>query len=157
MAARFNGFKIGLKEMTDYLNLQSTKAALHAEKSVEWEECKRSVYSYLMQKDITSTMPMIETLLSKIDVMFFVGLNDIICNIIGINNMISVMNWNGQIGFKHKPTDFLVDGKKRGKIIKENRLSLITIENASHMVPYDAPDAAYEVLNMFLSKVRIFN
>jgi carboxypeptidase D len=139
--------------MTDYLNLESSKIALHAENTARWGECNRNVYSSLMQNDIISTMPMIENLLSKIDVMMFVGLNDILCNIIGISNMISVMNWNGQIGFKHEPNDFMVDGVKRGKIINENRLSLITIENASHMVPYDAPDVAYEILNTFMSKV----
>jgi hypothetical protein len=127
------------------------------EYNLEWKECNRVVSSHLKSTNWKSSFSILEEILQKhIPVLLFVGDNDVICNYIGIEDMMSVMNF-GQIGFKvllilkeGEFQDWKVSNKTMGKYIKENNLTYIRVFNASHMLPYDAPEAALEILKEML-------
>ena len=73
--------------------------ALHATAHPgSWVECRSSVHHAFHEKDIESSISVLPRVLSKIPALLFVGDQDLICNYIGIENMIKGLNWNGQTG-----------------------------------------------------------
>lgn len=63
-----------------------------------WVECRSSVHRAFHEKDQESSISVLPRVLSKIPTLLFVGDQDLICNYIGIENMINALIWNGGTG-----------------------------------------------------------
>ena len=50
------------------------------------------------EREMESSIAVFPRVLSKIQVLIFVGDQDLICNYIGMENMIKGLTWNGQTG-----------------------------------------------------------
>lgn len=61
-------------------------------------ECRSSVHQAFHEKDLESSISVLPRVLSKIPTLLFVGDQDLICNYIGIENMIKALTWNGATG-----------------------------------------------------------
>ena len=73
--------------------------ALHATAHPgSWVECRSSVHQAFHEKDLESSISVLPRVLSKIPTLLFVGDQDLICNYIGIENMIKALIWNGGTG-----------------------------------------------------------
>ena len=73
--------------------------ALHATAHPgSWVECRSSVHQAFHEKDLESSISVLPRVLSKIPTLLFVGDQDLICNYIGIENMIKALSWNGETG-----------------------------------------------------------
>ena len=74
--------------------------ALHATaKSESWQECTGRVYQELYNNKSSASIALFPKLLQKIPILLFAGDQDLICNHLGLEMLISALDWNGQIGF----------------------------------------------------------
>ncbi|KIJ51025.1 hypothetical protein M422DRAFT_59045 [Sphaerobolus stellatus SS14] len=92
-----------------------------------------------------------ELLERGIKVLIYVGTYDMICNWIGNERFTLAMEWSGQKDFvSQELRAWEVDGKAAGKTRAAKGLTFATVEGAGHMVPFDKPVEALELLNRWL-------
>src|SRR4051812_37310446 len=76
---------------------------------------------------------------------------DFICNHIGNLAWTLKLPWSGQDEFVSAPFhQFIVDGKQAGTIKGKGNFVFLKIEEAGHMVPYDRPRAAREMMERWM-------
>ncbi|KAG0038758.1 Cell death protease [Podila clonocystis] len=79
------------------------------------------------------------------------GQQDLICNHIGTEYMISNLTWDGARGFQQVPTvGWTVEDQPAGEWQTQRNLSYVLIYNSSHMVPYDVPLVTLDMINRFI-------
>ncbi|KAI9491365.1 serine carboxypeptidase-domain-containing protein [Zychaea mexicana] len=141
-----------LDDVTDYLRTPELVKAVHADKqSGGWTECASAVSRKLDDKNSKSAYGLLPGILEEIPVLLFSGDQDLICNILGTQYLISNMTWNGAKGFKTAVTqDWLIDEKSVGSYTEARNLTLVVINEGSHMVPYDKPIETLDMINRFM-------
>ncbi|CAA7266378.1 unnamed protein product [Cyclocybe aegerita] len=88
----------------------------------------------------------------SVRVLIFVGANDYICNVIGNEKWTMELEWSGAEEFRSLGLrEWEVDGKRAGVTRTTRGLTYATIEEAGHMVPYNKPKEALEMVNRWLS------
>jgi len=74
-------------------------SALHATAHPgSWIECRSDVHRAFREESSESAITVLPRVLSKIPVLIFAGDQDLICNYIGLENMIKGLTWNGATG-----------------------------------------------------------
>jgi hypothetical protein len=74
-------------------------SSLHAKAhSGSWVECKSSVHTSFRTYETEASISVLPKLLSKIRILIFAGDQDLICNYVGLENMIKNLTWNGATG-----------------------------------------------------------
>lgn len=77
-------------------------------------------------------------------ILLFAGEQDLICNWVGIRNLIDDLEFNGAKGFEQAvEQEWYVDGDMAGSWQTARNLTLVKVANASHMV---CPPARHQVL-----------
>jgi carboxypeptidase D len=90
-------------------------------------------------------------ILEKANVLLFSGDQDLICNHIGTEYLIANLTWHGKQGFQNAPKlRWTVDNTPAGVWREERNMTYVQLYNASHMVPYDVPLAALDMMNRFM-------
>lgn len=75
------------------------KSAFHANAKAEaWVECSSRVGRELYNHNSPSSITLMPRLLESIPILLFAGDQDLICNYVGIENLIQDMTWNGMKG-----------------------------------------------------------
>ncbi|KAF8138839.1 alpha beta-hydrolase [Boletus edulis] len=141
-----------LKDIATYLARQDVVRALHATgKSENWVECHSRVGTEIRSHFSTSSITLFPSVIERIPVLLFVGDKDYICNYIGIEKMIDTMTWNGEKGLGTAQTEpWTVAGEPAGTWVSSRNLTYAKVFNASHMVPYDVPDVAHDMILRFM-------
>ncbi|KAF9115738.1 Cell death protease [Mortierella sp. AM989] len=141
-----------LPQMKTYLSRKDVREALHATGiSGEWSECNSAVGQALRFDNAQPSFTLLPGVLEKVNVMLYSGDQDLICNHIGTEYLISNMTWQGAQGFQEAPKiPWTVDEKPAGIWRQERNLTYVLLYNASHMVPYDTPLAAMDMINRFM-------
>lgn len=174
LSAKMRSFPPGHKEVESYLggwhretfdmsvDYEEVLRALHAEESVpshqRYKECTDPPYLALSHQDGLGVTDEIVDILehdSKPILLFFNGMNDMICNHIGNEKALDNLKW------KHAKDWMLakrnvwgyesafVDGTTKGPVgyMKEfENLAFLKIASSGHMVPMDLPDVALEMM-----------
>ncbi|KAF9085620.1 Cell death protease [Mortierella sp. AD031] len=151
-----------LPMMGQYLNRQDVKEALHATAgNTEWTECSRRVSIALQEDDSIPAIALLPGILEKTKIMLFSGQQDLICNHIGTEYLISNMTWEGAKGFQDtRSIGWTVEDKPAGVWQQARNLTYVLIYNSSHMVPYDVPLVALDMMNRFMGldpKLQFFS
>ncbi|KAG1735006.1 alpha beta-hydrolase [Suillus lakei] len=141
-----------LKNISSYLARRDVIRALHAEaKSESWVECLGRVGNEMHDYLSPSSVTLLPSVLEKIPVLLFAGDQDFICNYMGIETMIKSLTWNGEKGLgKVQTKSWTVNGTPAGTWVSSRNLTYAKIFNASHMVPYDVPDIAHDMILRFM-------
>ncbi|KAG1752379.1 alpha beta-hydrolase [Suillus paluster] len=141
-----------LKNISSYLTRQDVLRALHAEaKSESWVECLGRVGNELRDYLSPSSVTLLPGVLEKIPVLLFAGDQDFICNYMGIESTIKSLTWNGEKGLgKVQTKSWTVNDSPAGTWVSSRNLTYAKIFNASHMVPYDVPDIAHDMILRFM-------
>jgi len=126
--------------------------ALHATAHPgSWVECRSSVHRAFHEKDLEASINVLPRLLSKIPALLFAGDQDLICNYIGIENMIKALTWNGQTGLGTVQTQsWNVNSLPAGTWVTSRNLTYAKIFNASHMAPFDVPHVTHDMMLRFM-------
>lgn len=148
-----------------FLNLESTKEALHVSPKVDkWVDCNTVVnagfVSDWMRNYQQNLVPLLE---SGIDVLIYAGDADFICNWMGNKAWTIDLNWSGKEAFgaaydvnwdyKEAATDSYVRGGQVRSATGTNGTGTFTfmlVYEAGHMVPMDQPEASLQLVNTFI-------
>ncbi|KZT71626.1 alpha/beta-hydrolase [Daedalea quercina L-15889] len=141
-----------MKPMYAYLRRPEVVRAIHASAASQtWTECRGSIHHAFNTAHSQSAVTVMPRVLSKIEMLLFAGDQDLICNYIGIENLIQAMTWNGATGLGTVKTQpWSVNGTPAGTWVSSRNLTYAKIFNASHMVGYDVPHITHDMMLRFM-------
>ncbi|KAJ5051546.1 uncharacterized protein L3040_001322 [Drepanopeziza brunnea f. sp. 'multigermtubi'] len=147
-----------LEEVTPYLRRQDVIAALHIDpgKRTGWTECNGGVGSAFMALKSKPSIQFMPDLLKEVPTILFSGADDLICNHIGTEELISNMEWNGGKGFEISPgtwaprREWTFEGENAGFWQEARNLTYVLFYNSSHMVPFDYSRRTRDMLDRFM-------
>ncbi|KZT29372.1 alpha/beta-hydrolase [Neolentinus lepideus HHB14362 ss-1] len=141
-----------LEYVTPYLGRQDVVQALHATAhSQSWVECRGRVGQELTNRASQSAIALLPGVLERVPVLLFAGDQDFICNYVGVEGLIQAMEWGGARGLGTVQTQsWSVNGTPAGTWVSARNLTYAKIFNASHMVAYDAPHVAHDMMLRFM-------
>jgi carboxypeptidase C (cathepsin A) len=135
-----------------FLRLESTLKKLHVSpKSSKWESCNMAVhagFSFDWMKNFQQLVPpMLE---AGIRGLVYAGDADFIVNWMGCKAWTLELPWSKHDEFlAAEDKDWLVDGKKAGRIRQAGPFAFQQVYEAGHMVPLDQPKNALAMLKAF--------
>ncbi|KAM5352462.1 hypothetical protein ACJ41O_005185 [Fusarium nematophilum] len=147
-----------LEHMTPYLRRKDVAKALHVsnKKSVGWTECTGSVGAAFKAKNSKPAVELLPSLLEEVPILLFSGAEDLICNHLGTEELISKLEWNGGRGFEVTPgnwaprRDWTFEDEPAGFWQEARNLTYVLVYNSSHMVPFDLPRRSRDMLDRFM-------
>ncbi|KAI1260881.1 Alpha/Beta hydrolase protein [Xylariaceae sp. FL1019] len=146
-----------LQYVTPYLRKSEVTSALHlnTNKNTGWTECNGAVGNAFDTKKSKPSVTLLPEILKELPILLFSGGEDLICNHIGTESLISNLEWNGGKGFEISPgnwaprRDWTVDGEAAGFWQEARNLTYVYFNESSHMVPYDYPRRSRDMLDRF--------
>ena len=164
----------GTDTVTTFLNLNSVRHAIHAHKYPEtYSECD-GAGGYLALMDGEGVEPQIINILeSKVPIVFYNGQYDLICNHIGNEAMLDQLQWSGSSqfstakGYVWTMSDIVTSSNSTGdssaevqmipagygRSTPDGLLTMLMVIGGSHMVPYDVPEAAADLIHRVINKI----
>lgn len=156
-----NGINVyNVREYGDYsfnyigqwLNKASTKASLNVPSFAFWVGCNDTIYDYYKADIMTSTIPYISYILSQgLKVMIYNGQDDLIVNTPGIEGMINSLNVTGFSAATKQ--NWSVDGRIAGYVQGAGNFTFVVVLKSGHMVPYDQPVNAKDMVGRFINNL----
>lgn len=146
-----------LKSVTPYLRRKDVIEALHinSNKVTGWVECNGQV-SMAFSPTSKPSIYLLPDILKEVPILLFSGAEDLICNHLGTEALISNMQWGGARGFELSPgtwaprRDWTFEGEAAGFWQEARNLTYVVFYNASHMVPFDYPRRTRDMLDRFM-------
>jgi carboxypeptidase D len=147
-----------LDNVTPYLRRKDVLDALHIDpgKGTGWTECNGGVGGAFRASNSKPSIQFLPDLIAEVPTILFSGADDLICNHIGTEELISNMQWNGGKGFELSPgtwaprRDWQFDGEPAGFYQEARNLTYILFYNSSHMVPFDYARRTRDMLDRFM-------
>jgi cathepsin A (carboxypeptidase C) len=136
-----------------FLNRDQIRNKLHVE-GREWKSMNYWVFVTLLNDWVNSYQDDVAALLEKgLDIQFFNGDMDFICNWVGGEAWAENMQWSGRDMLLHQERKlWLIEGEPYADYRKVKNFQLTKVFNAGHMVPSHSPMFALEMLNDFIFK-----
>jgi cathepsin A (carboxypeptidase C) len=138
--------------ISEYLNNPEVIEALGGEVS-KFESCNFDINrNFLLHGDwMLPFHTFVPDLLKEIPVLIYAGDADYICNWLGNHAWTEALEWSGQAEFnKIELGSFNVDGQDAGRIKSSGNFTFVRIFEAGHMVPYNKPKPALDMLNRWI-------
>lgn len=145
------------------VNYESVLKAIHADESIsagqKYQECTDPPYNALAKWDglgVRSEVVRILEHQSQVHLLFFNGMNDIICNHFGNEKLLEELPWKHKDDWieSQRYAWYASDADKRdrpsGWMKRYETLSLLKIKDSGHMVPMDLPVVALDMLKTFI-------
>ncbi|CAG8540091.1 12178_t:CDS:10 [Racocetra persica] len=141
-----------IKTVSAYLRRSDVIGAIHAgDQQIGWTECNNGVGHDFDDDPSPPAVQLLPSILKQINVLLYIGDQDLICNKNGIEDMIKGLEWNGAKGFKDlTEKHWFVNDKLVGHMLSERNLTFMVVHNASHMVPYDEPGVSMSMMYWFI-------
>ena len=148
-----------LETVTPYLRQQDVLNALHInpDKRTGWVECSGAVSSAFRARSSKPSVQLLPGILQAgVPILLFSGANDMICNHLGTEDLISNMQWLGGKGMELSPgviapqRGWEFEGEAVGIYQEARNLTYVRFSNSSHMVPFDYPRRTRDMLDRFL-------
>ncbi|XP_064477222.1 lysosomal protective protein-like [Ornithodoros turicata] len=135
--------------LTEYLNREDVKAALHVEDSpLRWVFCSSDVYfNYARQYNTMSEVVkrLVDT--GRLRALIYNGDYDLVCSYLGDQWFVDSLGYEATSGYN----PWLVDGQVAGYYrTHQGNLTFLTVKGAGHMVPEDKPQEALQMITRFL-------
>lgn len=148
------------------INYLDVLNALHALESVDagqrYKECTDPPYTALSHQDGKGVVNEVVNVLNhpdKVRVLFFNGMNDMICNHVGNERFLDNLPWKYAVEWvTAKRYTWTAIGSNpedgpSGYAKEHENLTFLKILNSGHMVPLDQPRVAFEMIRSFLYDV----
>lgn len=147
-----------LTSVTPYLRRADVVAALHINpnKNTGWSECSGAVGSHFRARNSEPSITLLPGILKEVPIVLFSGSEDLICNHLGTEALISNMEWNGGKGFEISPgtwaprREWTFEGQDAGFWQEARNLTYVLFKDSSHMVPFDFPRRTRDMLDRFM-------
>ena len=153
-------FPPSLDATTAYLRRPDVLGALHvdADRTEPWAQCTDAVGRTFKANHSRPSVELLPALLETMPVVLYSGEQDLICNHRGTEQLIRNLQWGGARGFEVEAggaeapiARWEVDGELAGTYREARNLSFVLFHNASHMVPYDQPSRARDMLHRLMN------
>lgn len=147
------GWPPDLSDVYSFLRRPDVVKALHADMhETAWVECSGRVGSELHNRRSPAAVHLIPGILEAgVKVLMFAGAEDLICNNVGIENMIDAMTWSGGTGFGNATAlPWSVNGTQAGEWTEVRNMTYVKVMEASHMVGFDVPHATNDMILRFM-------
>lgn len=145
-----------LAQVYTYLRQGDVRTALHVDnmhKPEAWVECNSAVgspiHAHAADSDASVTL-LPDILQAGVQVLIFAGDKDVMCNYIGLKRMVDRLEWSGHKGLESAAQDWRINGELVGTWQSDRNLTYVRVNNASHMVGYDAPLQAHDMMLRFM-------
>ena len=136
-----------------FLNRKKVRAQLHAYDH-KWQATSGKVAEALvadMMKPVLHDMTAI--LNNNIRVLIYNGQFDMICNLIGVEEMYRDLEWKGREKYLSAPRHIWhVEGEVAGWYKEADNLTQMVVVASGHLTPMDAPKQTLDMLNKFISQ-----
>jgi len=145
-----------IKQISSYLDRPEVRTLLGVDTAVtsNFSSCNSRVGNDFANNldEYHPTQHYVAALLERnINVLIYVGKYDWICNHVGNEAWTLALEWSGHDEFSSQSLrEWKIDGKSVGSTRSAKGLTFATIEGAGHMVPYDKPKEALELVNKWL-------
>jgi len=147
-----------LKNVEPYLRRSDVTDALHVnpQRNTGWQECNGAVGSAFSARDSKPSVELLPDIVAEVPTLLFSGAEDLICNHLGTEDILSSLEWNGAKGFEITPgnwaprRDWTFEGEAAGFWQEARNLTYVLFYNASHMVPFDYPQRSRDMLDRFM-------
>jgi len=140
-----------LQYISAYLNQDSVRQKLGVG-NVQWSTCSSAVYAPLEADTVHSFRSDLPLLLQQYRVIIYEGVYDLMCNFYGTTAYLNSMTWPGKNQFNSaKNQTWSVGGNVAGTTRSALNLTYVNVWEAGHMVPYDQPAAALDILTKLLT------
>jgi len=135
-----------------YLNLDSTRKKLNAGTQT-WQGCADGPYIALGSDEERSAEDLVPAILTQIPIMLYNGNDDLICNMDGTTTWVEALNWPYQQQFNNAQNQtWSIPGfGTAGSYKSVSTLTHVIVNGAGHMVPYDQPISAHDMVYRFLA------
>ncbi len=133
-----------------FLQLPQTRKSLHVGNLPynDGKEVERHLVADVMQ----SVKPWVQELLEHYKVMVYSGQLDIIIAWPLTESFLTSLKWSGAGKYLVKDRKkWTVDGELAGYVKEVDNLTQVLVRNAGHMVPYDQPKWALDLIDRFTS------
>jgi serine carboxypeptidase-like clade 4 len=142
-----------LSPIGKYLNLPATRRKLGVGDR-RWQACSGAAYAPFESKDFEYSYRFdLPIILQRIPVLIYNGNYDLVVDFYGTTEMLDTMLWPGRSGFVNaKNGTWVVDGKVAGSVRSFNGLTYLVVNDAGHMVPYNQPKNALDMLYRLLNQ-----
>ncbi|KAI5960387.1 uncharacterized protein KGF55_004679 [Candida pseudojiufengensis] len=148
---------IEMNYMDDYLNLDYVKSAVGASNIDIFTSCDDKVFrNFLLDGDESKPFQqyVAELLNKNIPVLIYAGDKDFICNWLGNYAWVNKLEYNNSEHFANLPLKPWKPSSSKGKIggqVKNYDIfTFLRIYDAGHMVPFDQPSNALDMLNSWI-------
>uniref|UniRef100_A0A1Y1MSD7 Carboxypeptidase n=1 Tax=Photinus pyralis TaxID=7054 RepID=A0A1Y1MSD7_PHOPY len=147
-----------LKYVGPYLRQPQVISALNLDKqrNTGWQECNSMVNANFRNQNATASISLLPDILKEVPILLFSGAEDLICNHVGTEELISNLAWNEGKGFEVTPGNWAprrqwtFEGEVAGFWQEARNLTYVLFHNASHMVPFDYPRRSRDMLDRFM-------
>lgn len=141
---------INTPNLSIFLNLDSTKEALHVPTNISWKECSDRVHMKFESDDAVTVAPYLTELLHKnIPVLLYAGDLDYICNYLGTKAVALNLEWDHKNDFNAAADHQW--GNQFGLVRSSSGLTFLQVYDSGHMVPSDKPDVALAMITHFVN------
>lgn len=129
---------------------------LDRQRATGWQECNSKVHAAFNNRNSTAAIGLFPDILKEVPILLFSGAEDLICNHIGTEQLISNLDWNGGRGFEVTPGNWAprrqwtFEGEVAGFWQEARNLTYVLFYYASHMVPFDYPRRSRDMLDRFM-------
>ncbi|CAK9785817.1 putative KEX1 protein precursor [Cutaneotrichosporon oleaginosum] len=147
------GWPPDLEDVYSFLRRPDVVKALHATMhETAWVECNGRVGNELHNRRSPASVHLLPGLLEAgLKVLMFAGAEDLICNNVGVENMIDAMTWSGGTGFGNATAlPWSVNGTHAGEWTEVRNLTYAKVVEASHMVGFDVPHVTNDMILRFM-------
>lgn len=140
----------------DYLNSEFVKNAVGASNIDIFTLCDDTVFrNFILDGDETKPFQQFvaELLENDVPVLLYAGDKDYICNWLGNHAWSDALDYSNHEQFaSEKLKDWItLAGKKAGEVKNYGIFTFLRIFDAGHMVPYDQPENALDMVNRWIS------
>ncbi|TDH68725.1 hypothetical protein CCR75_009158 [Bremia lactucae] len=146
--------------IVQYMNLIDVLKAVHGneDRSFRFNICSNKVYGALKKFDGVSTLDKVASLLQKgLQVLFYNGQWDMMCNHYGTEKLLLNIDWNGSEAYQQSSKyTWRVKGRKEpaGFAQQGGNLTYLVVAGAGHVVPLDVPDVAADMIYRFIHRIK---
>ncbi|KAH8115994.1 serine carboxypeptidase [Phellopilus nigrolimitatus] len=151
-----------------WMNEESNKKAVGADPTIDFSSCNMQVnQAFMMQGDgMHNSAPLLTDLVNDgIRLLIYAGNADYMCNFIGNEAWVAALDTNFREEFtaaEALPWVTLASGKIAGSVrtaganeFTAGNVTFVTVHEAGHMVPYDQPEAALDLLTRWIYDVPL--
>lgn len=146
-----------LDVVAEWFNDEHHKEVLGANPSINFALCSNSINAQFNRRHdrYQDTMQNVTNILSqRVPVLAYHGDKDVILNWLMGREWTSNVGWAGQAQFQmaiERPVSWYENGTLLGEVSNFDYFTFYKVSNAGHMVPHDQPEAAWRMIDAWVS------